>query len=384
MTSAPCRSAISCGDRRRLRLGDRQKRAFVQLVVPDQLVVRPRGERPLGQDDQLQQRLPFPAGVVDHPLVRQELVQIAPHRPVVIVIRRPEVRQQHPDLRALRTGGMIGGGMGKAALARGSRRSQSRLRSGHPAWSVLPWSYPAGHKGCGGRVNRPWAKAVSGTPSASASRALADPGRKGCCWLSCGAQPVRNIKLEGRPQATLRRARSSPHRSRRPRHSTARRGEPAQPGGKGVGLAHRAQVGASRLGSSRYSTVWVKLSATGRAKPGALHQRAQIADFAHRQDAGREAARHLRLGLGQAGAQFLQRPPAGQDREEQARRVAARGGIGPAGRPGSFAQCSAIAWITRSCAPGVQRQQPRHPARRPHRAAILPQIRENRSPRREP
>jgi hypothetical protein len=27
------------------------------------------------------------------------------------------------------------------------------------------------------------------TPSASARRALAEPGRKGRCWLSCGAQP---------------------------------------------------------------------------------------------------------------------------------------------------------------------------------------------------
>ena len=27
-------------------------------------------------------------------------------------------------------------------------------------------------------------------PSASASRALAVPGRSGCCWLSCGAQAV--------------------------------------------------------------------------------------------------------------------------------------------------------------------------------------------------
>src|SRR5204863_9590725 len=30
---------------------------------------------------------------------------------------------------------------------------------------------------------------ISLVPSASASRRCAEPGRSGCCWLSCGAQP---------------------------------------------------------------------------------------------------------------------------------------------------------------------------------------------------
>ncbi len=43
-----------------LRFGDGHQRAFALVVVPDRLVVLPRGERPLRQDDQLQKRLPFP------------------------------------------------------------------------------------------------------------------------------------------------------------------------------------------------------------------------------------------------------------------------------------------------------------------------------------
>ena len=47
----------------------------------------------------------------------------------------------------------------------------------------------------------------SSVPSASASRAWAEPGRRGFCWLSCGAQPVRvtiskvaGMRPSGRPK----------------------------------------------------------------------------------------------------------------------------------------------------------------------------------------
>jgi hypothetical protein len=47
------------------------------------------------------------------------------------------------------------------------------------------------------------------TPSASARRALAEPGRKGRCWLSCGAQPdsqTRSKLARSRPSASAKRS----------------------------------------------------------------------------------------------------------------------------------------------------------------------------------
>ncbi|MPL60861.1 hypothetical protein SDC9_06423 [bioreactor metagenome] len=100
---------------RDLALGDRHQRAFIRLGVPDRAVIRPRGEGALRQDDELQQRLPFPRRDVDHPLVREEFVQIAPHRPVVGRIRRAEIGKEHPDLR-LRHRRVVCGGVGKARV----------------------------------------------------------------------------------------------------------------------------------------------------------------------------------------------------------------------------------------------------------------------------
>ena len=82
-----------------LRLGDGQQRAFVCLFVPDRLVRLARRKWPLCQNDQLQQRLPFPARVIDDTLIRQEFVQITAHRPVIRVVRSPEVGQQHTHTR---------------------------------------------------------------------------------------------------------------------------------------------------------------------------------------------------------------------------------------------------------------------------------------------
>jgi len=90
-----------------LRLGDRQQRAFIRRMIPDRLVVLAGTERPLGQDDQLQQRLPDQRRIIDHPAVRQEFVQVPAHRPVVIIVRRPEVGHQNTDL-AARNHRMVG------------------------------------------------------------------------------------------------------------------------------------------------------------------------------------------------------------------------------------------------------------------------------------
>ena len=191
--SAPCRAAMVSAIAAVWALVMVSKRAFVQLVVPDQLVVRAGGKGALGQDDQLQQRLPHPAGIIDHPLVRQELVQIAPHRPVVIVVRRAEVGQQHPDLR-LADRGMGAGGMGQADPHPGSRCTPTASEGLASSMVRLSDLSIAGTYRLWRSGQPPLGKGSSGTPSASASLCRALPGRKGFCWLSCGAQPVRNTR----------------------------------------------------------------------------------------------------------------------------------------------------------------------------------------------
>ncbi len=50
---------------------------------------------------------------------------------------------------------------------------------------------------------------ISCVPSASASRACAEPGLSGCCWLGCGAQPnnqtISNVARR-RPSASAKRS----------------------------------------------------------------------------------------------------------------------------------------------------------------------------------
>ena len=93
----------SCLQARRKLLGLRPchglERALVELLVPDRLIGMARGERPLAQNDELQERLPEPGRIVDHPAVRQELVQVAPHRPVVGGVGRAEIEQDHANAR---------------------------------------------------------------------------------------------------------------------------------------------------------------------------------------------------------------------------------------------------------------------------------------------
>ncbi len=100
---------------RGLRLGDGHQRAFARLVVPDRLVGRAAGEGALGQDDQLQQRLPFPRRIVDHPLVRQKLVQIAAHRPVVVASGVPRLASRMPTFSAGSGGWSAGAWAGRVA-----------------------------------------------------------------------------------------------------------------------------------------------------------------------------------------------------------------------------------------------------------------------------
>ena len=83
----------------RLILGDGHQGAFARLVIPDAFICRARGKRTLCQNDELQQRLPDPWAVVDHPLVRQELVQVAAHGPVVVIVGRAEIGQQDANAR---------------------------------------------------------------------------------------------------------------------------------------------------------------------------------------------------------------------------------------------------------------------------------------------
>ena len=95
----PCRQLL------RLAAGDRLERALVALLVPDRVVVVALARGTLAQDHELQQRLPEPGRIVDHPLVGEELGEIAPHRPVVGGVRRAEIHQHDADaVRARRPG----------------------------------------------------------------------------------------------------------------------------------------------------------------------------------------------------------------------------------------------------------------------------------------
>ena len=67
--------------------------------VPDLGVVLALAAGADGQDDQVEDRPPFPARLLDHAPVGEELLQIAPHRPVAGAVGRAEVEQQRRRLR---------------------------------------------------------------------------------------------------------------------------------------------------------------------------------------------------------------------------------------------------------------------------------------------
>ena len=80
--------------------------------------------------------------------------------------------------------------------------------------------------------------------------------------------------------------------------------------------AHRLQIGHKVKGVA----VEHRLGETvgdRQGEPRPLQQRAKLADFTHRQDTRRQAARHLGLSLGQTGAEFVQRLATEHQADEQ-------------------------------------------------------------------
>ncbi len=171
--------------------GDGQERALVQLLVPDPPVGGARGERPLRQHHELQDRLPDERRVVDHPLVREELGEIAAHRPVVGAVGRAEIDHQHAHLRR-RDRRVVGRRLRQPAPARPVHacaiQHRARLPVPGPRGRYAPADRYQRARQFPGLIPVP----ISAVPSASARRALAEPGRSGSGWSGPGAQPVRN------------------------------------------------------------------------------------------------------------------------------------------------------------------------------------------------
>ena len=90
----------------------------------------------------------------------------------------------------------------------------------------------------------------------------------------------------------------------------------AQAGGKGVPLAHQAQV-PHQMPRVAVAHRFGKAVCDRQSKACALQKCAKIADFRHWQNARRQAPRDLGLGHSKTGAQFLQRLAAEQEAEEQ-------------------------------------------------------------------
>ena len=296
--------------RLRLRAGGGAQRALVDLAVPDLAVVGAGAERPPGQDHRLQQRLPQPARVVDDPPVGQELVEVAAHRPVVGGVRRAEVGEHDADPRRGHRR-MVGRGMGQPAFARG-RRCRGSV------------SFIAG-------LAR---RARSGTLRARRRAApCAEPGRSGCGWSGRRRPAGQEDHLEGRRHPCRRPVRTGRRRSRRPGPASAAR----------VGRRSRSRITLvspiarrSRISVQRRRVADVEAPAVGhrQREARALQEPAEVADLAHRRHPRAEAAQRLHLGLGQRGAQLVERLAAEERRRGRARRAGARGAPAPAGRPG--------------------------------------------------
>src|SRR6185312_16030079 len=76
---------------------DRLYRAFVLFIVPYGRVVAPLACRTNGQDDEIQDRPPFPSRLLDNPLVGEEFLEVAPHRPIARAVGRAEIEQEDTD-----------------------------------------------------------------------------------------------------------------------------------------------------------------------------------------------------------------------------------------------------------------------------------------------
>ena len=97
---------------------DQAQRAVATLVVPDFGVERRRLPGAGVEDDPAQQRLPQPGWVVDDPLVRQELREIALQARGVGRVRCAEVHQNDPDFRGFDRGVVGGQGHGGSVRLR--------------------------------------------------------------------------------------------------------------------------------------------------------------------------------------------------------------------------------------------------------------------------
>ncbi len=85
-----------------LRPRHRLQRAFVQLPVPDRLIVLAARLGAPRQNDEIEDRPPDQARRIDHAPVGQEFLEIAPHRPVAERVGRAEIDQQDADLSRMR------------------------------------------------------------------------------------------------------------------------------------------------------------------------------------------------------------------------------------------------------------------------------------------
>ena len=79
-----------------LRTRDRFQRTLVALLVPDGIIVAPFDVRS-PEENGLQNGRPNHARRLDDAAVGQELLQIAPDRPIVGALRGAEIDDQHPD-----------------------------------------------------------------------------------------------------------------------------------------------------------------------------------------------------------------------------------------------------------------------------------------------
>jgi hypothetical protein len=229
-----------------------------RLLVPDAAIGGAGGEGPLGQDDELQQRLPEPRRVVDHPPVGQELVEVAPHRPVVGRVGRAEIGEDHADPRR-RHRRMVRRRMGEPALAGldqrhrvlghlgvihgGPVRRQSREGSPGDSRSEArgqPLASPRAAEGAGQRRRDP--RSVAPRRARRRAGGGPSPAAAASAGSRAGAQPVRTtISKVARTRPGLGRVALGvdlwPRAGARPRR-VGRRSRSTMH----VGLAHRPQV----------------------------------------------------------------------------------------------------------------------------------------------
>ena len=78
--------------------GDRLERQLVAFPVPYLCIGMTAARRTYSQDDAIQDHPPQRTIGFDDPSVRQELLEIAAHGPVIGRFRRPEIDQQYADL----------------------------------------------------------------------------------------------------------------------------------------------------------------------------------------------------------------------------------------------------------------------------------------------